>query len=140
MVRDLAEMVDPGLADWIAGSVSFVTTMVDRITPRTTEEDRAAVAEATGLDDRAPVVTEPFSEWVLSGVFPAVGRAGRTPGATFTDDIEPFEHRKLWLLNGGHSLLAYAGPPAGTRPWPRRWPTTTCRAGWRSGGTEASGT
>ena len=109
VVRDLAELVDPGLADWIAGSVAYVTTMVDRITPRTTPEDMRTVAEATGLHDSSPVGTEPFSEWVLSGRFPG-GRPGwEDAGATITDDIEPYEHRKLWLLNGGHSLLAYAG-------------------------------
>ena len=109
VLADLADMVDPGLADWIGGSLSTVTTMVDRITPRTTPEDIVAVCEGTGRRDDAPVVTEPFREWVLSGAFPA-GRPGwEDAGATFTDDITPFEHRKLWLLNGGHSLLAYAG-------------------------------
>jgi fructuronate reductase len=113
VVHDLAELVDPGLATWIADSVASVTTMVDRITPRTTEEDVRAVAEATGLDDRAPVATEPFHEWVLSGSFPG-GRPGwEEAGATFTGDIAPFEERKLWLLNGGHSLLAYAGSARG---------------------------
>jgi fructuronate reductase len=106
---DLAEMVDPDLVPWLRETVATVTTMVDRITPRTTAEDVRAVAEATGLEDRAPVVTEPFHEWVLSGTFPA-GRPGwDEAGATITDDITPFEHRKLWLLNGAHSLLAYGG-------------------------------
>jgi fructuronate reductase len=113
VVDDLAQLVDPGLADWIAGSVSFVTTMVDRITPRTTPDDRRAVAEGTGRDDCCPVATEPFSEWVLSGAF-AGGRPGWDgAGATITDDIEPYEHRKLWLLNGAHSMLAYAGSVRG---------------------------
>ena len=85
--------------------------MVDRITPRTTPEDVAVVGHRH--DDRRPVVTEPFSEWVLSGALPG-GRPGwEDAGATFTDDIAPFEERKLWLLNGGHSLLAYAGSARG---------------------------
>ena len=109
VVADLADMVDPGLADWSGGSLSTVTTMVDRITPRTAPEDIVAVSEATGLRDDAPVVTEPFREWVLSGAFPAGRPRWEDAGATFTDDIIPFERRKLWLLNGGHSLLAYAG-------------------------------
>ena len=109
VVADLADMVDPGLADWCSGSLSTVTTMVDRITPRTAPEDVVAVSESTGVRDDAPVVTEPFREWVLSGAFPAGRPRWEDAGATFTDDIVPFEHRKLWLLNGGHSLLAYAG-------------------------------
>ena len=109
VVLDLAALVDPSLSDWIREHVSFVTTMVDRITPRTTDEDRAAVAAATGLRDAAPVVTEPFAEWVLSGEFPAGRPAWDEAGARFVDDIAPFEERKLWLLNGVHSLLAYAG-------------------------------
>jgi fructuronate reductase len=113
VVRDLAELVDPDLAGWIADSVSSVTTMVDRITPRTTEEDVRAVAEATGLNDRVPVATEPFHEWVLSGSFPGGRPRWQEAGATFTDDITPYEDRKLWLLNGGHSLLAYAGSARG---------------------------
>ena len=113
VVQDLAEMVDPGLAGWMADSVAYVTTMVDRITPRTTEEDVRAVAEATGLEDRAPVATEPFHEWVLSGSFPGGRPRWEEAGATFAEDIAPFEERKLWLLNGGHSLLAYAGSARG---------------------------
>jgi fructuronate reductase len=129
VVRDLAELVDPGLADWIAGSVSYVTTMVDRITPRTTPEDVRTVLEATGLYDSSPVGTEPFSEWVLSGPFPG-GRPGwDAAGATITDDIEPYEHRKLWLLNGGHSLLAYAGSILGHQTVADTVADETCR-GW----------
>jgi fructuronate reductase len=129
VVRDLAELVDPGLADWIAGSVAYVTTMVDRITPRTTPEDVQTVAEATGLHDSSPVGTEPFSEWVLSGPFLG-GRPGwDAAGATITDDIEPYEHRKLWLLNGGHSLLAYAGSILGHQTVADAVADETCR-GW----------
>lgn len=109
VVRDLAELVDPTLVDWIQHSVSTVTTMVDRITPEPTETDRLLVANATGVTDRAPVVTEPFTEWVLSGAFAADRPRWEDAGATFTDDVTPFEARKLTLLNGGHSLLAYAG-------------------------------
>jgi fructuronate reductase len=104
-----AAAVDSALAGWIEENVSFVSTSVDRITPRTTEADIARVAEQTGFDDGAPVVTEPFRSWVLSGAFPAGRPEWEKAGALFVDDIEPFERRKLWLLNGAHSLLAYAG-------------------------------
>ncbi|MGS0685424.1 mannitol dehydrogenase family protein [Nakamurella sp. GG22] len=113
VVRDLAALVDPELADWIGQHVSFVTTMVDRITPATTAEDAASAAALTGRADAAPVVTEPFTEWVLSGDFPLGRPAWEDAGARFVDDITPFEERKLWLLNGGHSLLAYAGSARG---------------------------
>jgi fructuronate reductase len=89
--------------------------MVDRITPRTTEQDMRTVIESTGLDDRCPVVTEPFHEWVLSGAFPAGRPRWEGAGATFAQDVTPFEDRKLWLLNGAHSLLAYAGSIRGHR-------------------------
>jgi fructuronate reductase len=109
VVGELAAAVDPGLAAWISDHVAFVTTMVDRITPHTTDDDRAAVRERLGLDDPVPVVTEPYVEWVLAGEFPQGRPRWEDVGARFVDDIVPWEHRKLWLLNGSHSLMAYAG-------------------------------
>ena len=113
VVLELAERVDPALAGWIAESVGWVTTMVDRITPRTTDDDLASVLAVTGWADQAPVVTEPFSEWVLSGPFPGGRPRWPDAGATFTDDVTLYEQRKLWLLNGAHSLLAYTGSARG---------------------------
>jgi fructuronate reductase len=109
VVREMAELVDPTLAAWLAESMKTVTTVVDRITPRTVPDDLRTVATMTGLDDQCPVVTEPFSEWVLSGSFPAGRPRWDDVGAIFTTDVTPYESRKLWLLNGAHSLLAYAG-------------------------------
>ncbi|MGX5717526.1 mannitol dehydrogenase family protein [Arthrobacter sp. MAHUQ-56] len=97
------------LAPWIRDNVSFVNTSVDRITPRTTDADIAEVQSRCGYQDRAVVVAEPFANWILSGDFPAGRPAWEAAGAQFVDGIEPFENRKLWLLNGAHSLLAYAG-------------------------------
>ncbi|TAM68644.1 MAG: mannitol dehydrogenase family protein [Microbacteriaceae bacterium] len=105
----LAESVNSDLAVWLADNASFVSTSVDRITPKTIQDDLRTATELSGWIDRAPVVTEPFSDWVLQGEFPAGRPAWETEGARFVDDIEPFERRKLWLLNGAHSLLAYAG-------------------------------
>lgn len=105
----LAARVDPDTAAWITANVSFVSTSVDRITPKTTAADIATASRLSGWLDSAPVVTEPFRDWVLSGDFPAGRPAWERAGARFVDEIEPFERRKLWLLNGAHSLLAYAG-------------------------------
>jgi fructuronate reductase len=109
----LRELADASMCEWLDDSVSIATTMVDRITPEPTEADRRAVLAGTGVEDRCPVATEPFSEWVLSGDFPGGRPAWETSGAVVTDDIVPFENRKLWLLNGAHSLLAYAGSVRG---------------------------
>jgi fructuronate reductase len=105
----LRELADPSLREWMDRYVSVATTMVDRITPEPTDADRRAVLAATGIDDRCPVATEPFREWIVAGDFPGGRPAWEKAGAVFTDDVRPFEERKLWLLNGSHSLLAYAG-------------------------------
>ncbi|MCY7286849.1 MAG: hypothetical protein LH624_00990 [Cryobacterium sp.] len=86
-----------------------MSTSVDRITPRTTEADKRAVLLGTGWRDESPVVCEPFSDWVLSGEFPAGRPAWETAGARFVADIEPWEQRKLWMLNGAHTVLAAFG-------------------------------
>lgn len=109
VVGDLAALVDDDLSGWIEAHVDFATSMVDRITPATTDEDRDLVEHRCGYRDAAPVPTEPFHEWVVSGAFPAGRPRWEDAGATLVDDVEPFEQRKLWLLNGSHSLLAYAG-------------------------------
>jgi len=120
-------LVDRTLSPWIEQNVRFVTTMVDRITPATTDSDIDAAAELNGLADAAPVVTEPFSEWVLSGDFPGGRPTWETAGARFVADIAPFEERKLWLLNGGHSLLAYAASARGHTTIAQAMDDPTCR-------------
>lgn len=112
-VRELAAATGRPELVAAADGASWVTTMVDRITPGTTDADGAAVRAATGRHDAVPVVTEPFSEWVLSGDFPGGRPEWEHAGARFVADLTPFENRKLWLLNGAHSLLAYAGPRRG---------------------------
>jgi fructuronate reductase len=133
VLHEFAALVDPSLREWLAGTVEVASTMVDRITPAPTDADRRAVLEATGIDDACPVATEPFSEWVIAGSFPG-GRPGwGAAGAVMTDNVTPFELRKLWLLNGAHSLLAYLGLGRGhvtvadavadpkCRAWVERW-------------------
>lgn len=108
-ITGLAGAWDAGLANWIKTNVSFVSTSVDRITPRTTDEDISEVQDSRGYRDTSPVVAEPFRDWILSGEFPQGRPRWEDAGAVIVDDIEPYENRKLWLLNGAHSLLAYAG-------------------------------
>ncbi|MEW1960562.1 mannitol dehydrogenase family protein [Kineococcus sp. NPDC059986] len=129
VVTALAELVDPDLADWIHGDVEFASSMVDRITPATTDEVVTTVEELTGRHDEAPVPTEPFSEWVVAGRFPAGRPDWESAGVVFVDDVTVHEQRKLWLLNGSHSLLAYAGALLGHRTIADAVADPRCR-GW----------
>ena len=109
VLRTALAAEDRSLREWFDTDVSIVGTVVDRITPATTAEDLPAVAELTGFRDRAPVVAEPFTEWLFAGTFPGGRPAWERAGARFVDDVEPYERRKLRLLNGAHTLLAYVG-------------------------------
>jgi len=97
------------LRDWIAGEVAFPSTMVDRITPATTDADRQQISESLGLADAWPVVTEPFSQWVIEDRFPLGRPDWEAGGATFSPDIAAWETMKLRMLNGAHSAIAYLG-------------------------------
>jgi fructuronate reductase len=108
-VREL----DAGLAAWIEAEVSFPCTMVDRITPATTDADRAHVNSLIGMEDAWPVVTEEFAQWVIEDRF-TMGRPDwNLGGAVFSDEIERWENMKLRCLNGAHSTLAYLGQLTG---------------------------
>ena len=102
-----AERRDPGLADWVAEHTRFPSSMVDRITPATTLEMAAQVRRDFGVDDRWPVLAEPFTAWVLEDNF----ADGRPPleqaGVLLVDDVGPYESMKLRLLNAGHQSLCY---------------------------------
>ena len=109
VLGDLASLTSPALGAWIDAQVDVVSTSVDRITPRTTADDIDAVAAREGIRDEALVVTEPFHSWILSGRIRADRPRWEDAGASLVPDIEPFEQRKLWMLNGAHSLLASDG-------------------------------
>jgi fructuronate reductase/mannitol 2-dehydrogenase len=108
-VLAFAEMRDPALARWIAAEAAFPSTMVDRITPGTTDEDRQALEARLGLRDRWPVPCETFRQWVIEDRF----AAGRPPweevGAQLVPDVAPYEFMKLRLLNASHHTVAGLG-------------------------------
>lgn len=95
------------LAAWIAESVTFPSSVVDRIVPRTSPEGLAIAEGKLGLKDAGAIATEPYKQWVIQGHFPA-GRP-HWPGVVDTIDIEPYQDQKLRLLNATHSALAYLG-------------------------------
>ena len=114
VVLDLARRIDPALADWIADKGRFPSTMVDRIVPATKPEDLARVAALTGYQDAAPVLHEPFRQWVVEDDFVGGARPDlATVGVQMVPDVTAFEHMKLRMLNGTHSSLAYLGYLAG---------------------------
>ncbi|KUP90553.1 mannitol dehydrogenase family protein [Tritonibacter horizontis] len=112
-VVDFARQFDPDLADWIGQTVSFPSTMVDRITPAATARTYADVTALTGHQDLGAVETEPFSQWVIEDRFPTGRPAWERAGAIFVADVQPYELMKLRMLNGAHSMLAYVGGLAG---------------------------
>ena len=109
----VAALPDEPLGEWIAAHVSFPSTVVDRIVPATTPEDRAEARRLIGLDDMGTVVTEPFKQWVIEDDFPGGRPAWEKAGALLTTDVTPYEVIKLRMLNGAHSALAYLGALAG---------------------------
>jgi len=113
VIDRFAALRSPDLGAYVAGELHCPATMVDRITPATTDEDRTGISRALGVLDAAPVVTEPFSQWVIEDRF-SLGRPDwEEAGAELVVDVEPFEQMKLRLLNGAHSSLAYLGYLAG---------------------------
>ncbi|MBZ9964040.1 mannitol dehydrogenase family protein [Mesorhizobium sp. BR1-1-2] len=109
-VIGLARLIDEDLAAWVGGNVAFPNAMVDRITPATSDRERAILAKDFGVEDNWPVFCEPFRQWVLEDNF----TDGRPPlekvGVQFVRDVAPYELMKIRILNGGHAAIAY---PAG---------------------------
>jgi mannitol 2-dehydrogenase len=115
MLVAFATARDADLGAWIAVGVPFPNSMVDRITPVTTDEDRDLLARRFGVADQWPVVCEPYTQWVIEDRF----ADGRPPweavGAQIVPDVTPYELMKLRLLNAGHQALCYFGYLAGYR-------------------------
>jgi fructuronate reductase/mannitol 2-dehydrogenase len=114
-VTALARLRDAELAAWIDEHGAFPSSMVDRITPKTTDEHRRFVAEQFGVADLWPVITEPFTQWIVEDSF----CNGRPPldevGVRFVDDVRPYALVKTRLLNASHCALGYLGSLAGLR-------------------------
>ncbi|TQL69562.1 mannitol 2-dehydrogenase [Nocardioides albertanoniae] len=115
MMVAFARLRDPELGAWIESEVAFPSSMVDRITPATTDADREEVGWRFGFDDAWPVVSEPFTQWVLEDRFPQGRPSFEDAGVQMVDDVEPYELMKLRLLNASHQALCYLGYLAGYR-------------------------
>jgi fructuronate reductase len=115
LVKEFARRAAPELLPFIEANVSFPSTMVDRITPASTDKTFADVRALTGVDDPGAVETEPFSQWIIEDDFVAGRPDWEAGGALFVADVAPYEKMKLRMLNGAHSMLAYSGFLAGHR-------------------------
>ena len=109
MLLAFAELRDPALARWMAEHGAFPNSMVDRITPATTDEHRALVRNKFGIDDGWPVTAEPFKQWVIEDHFVQGRPHWEKAGAQMTSDVLPYEKMKLRLLNASHQALCYIG-------------------------------
>ncbi|MEQ1943732.1 mannitol dehydrogenase family protein [Mesorhizobium sp. VNQ89] len=112
LLVQFAEIRDRELAKHVAG-VACPSSMVDRIVPATTDADRQRVSAILGVEDAWPIMTEPFSQWVIEDNFPAGRPQWEKFGVEMVRDVGPFEEMKLRLLNGAHSSIAYLGLLAG---------------------------
>jgi mannitol 2-dehydrogenase len=104
-----ARLSDPAFADWIEANVSFPNGMVDRITPATGAREIDLLKDKFQIEDNWPVYCEEFKQWVLENKFPLGRPALDKVGVTFVDDVAPYEHMKIRILNGGHAAIAYPG-------------------------------
>ncbi|CAA6679878.1 MULTISPECIES: mannitol dehydrogenase family protein [unclassified Lentimonas] len=109
MLSAYAELRDPTLRNWMDANCLFPNSMVDRITPATTDELRAIVQDEFGIEDAWPVMTEPFKQWVIEDHFVQGRPQWEDVGAQMTEDVLPYELMKLRLLNGTHQALCYIG-------------------------------
>lgn len=109
MLLAFAELRDPKLANWMAQHCRFPNSMVDRITPATTDEHRQLVRDQFGIDDAWPVMTETFKQWVIEDDFVQGRPAWEQVGAQMTNDVLLYEKMKLRLLNASHQALCYIG-------------------------------
>ena len=115
MLLAFMERGDPALAGWVAVNGAFPNSMVDRITPATTDEHRALVRDKFGIDDAWPVTTESFIQWVVEDHFVQGRPAWERVGAQMTHGVEPYEKMKIRLLNGSHQAMCYIGMLLGYR-------------------------
>lgn len=109
LLTEYLEHHAPDLLDWFKAECTCPSTMIDRIVPATTEDDRRAIEDIIGLRDEAAIVTEPFNQWVIEDRFAGPRPAWEKVGAQLTDNVHAYETAKLRMLNGGHSALAYLG-------------------------------
>jgi mannitol 2-dehydrogenase len=108
-IAGLARLIDGELAGWVLATVAFPNSMVDRITPATSDRERRMTSEMFGIEDDWPVFCEEFKQWVIEDKFSCGRPALEKAGVQFVPDVTPYENMKIRILNGGHAIIAYPG-------------------------------
>jgi mannitol 2-dehydrogenase len=109
----VCEERDAALARWVESTCSFPNSMVDRITPQTTDADRAWLRDSLGIADGWPVIAEPFRQWVVEDDFASGRPRFEDVGVLFSDRVHDWELYKLRMLNATHTCMAYVSALAG---------------------------
>lgn len=114
VVLQFAQKISSAFADWIKTNATFPSTMIDRIVPATTDDDRRDIEARLSINgesvrDEGMVVCEPFSQWVVEDKFADGRPEWEKVGVLLVNDVRVFEKIKLRLLNGAHSTMAYTG-------------------------------
>jgi mannitol 2-dehydrogenase len=109
MLYAYIDRVDPAMIGWLDEHIAFPNSMVDRITPVTTEELKNALVEKFDLFDTWPVVCEAFYQWIIEDSYAAGRPDWEKVGGQLVSDVTPYEKMKIRLLNGGHTLIGLAG-------------------------------
>lgn len=112
-VLTYAEQIDPAFADYLINQAAFPNTVVDRIVPQKHESDDQHPYRLLQVRDRAPIVTEPFWQFVVEDKFTSDRPLWEETGVTMTDDITPFLYMKSRFLNAVHSFIACLAVRAG---------------------------
>ncbi|MDS7594118.1 mannitol dehydrogenase family protein [Agrobacterium tumefaciens] len=127
LLLEFAALADAELAEFVTRHIACPCSMVDRIVPATTDDDRETIASALGVEDAWPVVAEPYFRFVIEDRFPHGRPALEKSGVEFVADVEPYEHMKLRMLNGAHTAMAAAGQIAGLATVADAWREPTIR-------------
>ena len=107
---EFLSLCEPLLIPYVETKICFPNSMVDRITPFTTNTDKFMLQINYNIVDKIPVMCENYISWVIEEKYSSiVPRWKEIPHVVETFDIEPFENKKLLLLNSSHSFIWYLG-------------------------------
>ena len=115
MLGAFAALKDPDLAAWMQANVSFPDSMVDRITPVTTDADRDELAQRLRHRGRLAGRVRAVDAMGAGRRLRDRAAAVEQVGVQIVEDVEPYELMKLRLLNASHQAMCYLGYLAGYR-------------------------